>query len=538
GATWTAVTLGGVINGQVRFHPIDPQRALAVFPILTSDLEDTGFVAPYFTTDAGLTWQPSSGIDSKIQGLTMEYFTAQPSLVIAFSTVRSARLEKLWRSDDGGMTFRSIGETPTYGDNMRVIATWIAPHDPNVILTGAVSLTRTLDGGASTGYIMHVVGNTEVPHADVHGFAHDPRFDGVRNKRVFVFGDGGIYRTDDILAPTVEWTYLPFPNTQMYGFDVSAGGRVIMAMQDTGMALMEAGSTDASHPWDGDISTATFDRTDDRAFFVTWITGPFGPGTVERGNFPPAFADTRLGRNTFAGTFTDCFTIDPNDPRRMFVGSASILRLDGIQGSMPERTTIIRTYPELQMMTTIAVQPGNSNVVWVGRYENRGMDGEHATIEKTTRALSDSPQWQEVFQLPGSLGPIVRIVVDPDDEKVIYVLAFKGLLVTNDGGATWRNATESAPPQLVTGVTAALFDFVRHPFRTDWWYIAGLKGLYATSDAGATWQPADTVIGRSQVTHLLFAPGTQTLWASVWSRGLWSLDIPAPTPPRKRVIRP
>jgi len=116
------------------------------------------------------------------------------------------------------------------------------------------------------------------------------------------------------------------------------------------------------------------------------------------------------------------------------------------------------------------------------------------------------------------------------------VLAFKGLLVTNDGGATWKNATESVP-ELVTGVTAALFDFVRHPFRRDWWYVASLKGLYATTDAGATWQPADTMIGTSRVNHLQFAPGTQTLWAAVWSRGLWSLDIPAPAPPRKRVIR-
>jgi photosystem II stability/assembly factor-like uncharacterized protein len=533
GATWQRVALGGVSSGQVRFHPVDSRRAIAVFPILTEDLDDTGFVTAKSTADGGVTWQPSAGLDANLMGLSLEYFRGDPSIVYAVGTITSVEKGKLWRSDDGGATFHPAGTPLTNGDGMRIVSLFVAPTDSSVVVAGGIFPARTRDGGATFDR-PQIYTTLGIPHSDFHGIAADPRYDGVTNKRVLVWGDGGVFRTDDILAANVSWQALSggFANTQNYAFDIARDGRVIAGSQDTGVAVMTMASTQADHRADGDGLAVALDPTNAAQYFVLNVPDYASVTRVTADGTNYTFADTGTGEKPPTGTFV----MDPNDATRMFAGSGKILRLEGFLPSNaphPQKTTTIRTYPPGSSMAAIAVQPGNSNVVWVGRVDSFFADSQAVSVERTTNALASSPDWKTMNVVPASIGIITRIAIDPADASSVYVLGLHGLLVTRDGGTTWTSGTASAP---AAWLKAGLFDVALHPRRSGWWYIAGQNGLYGTADAGTTWQSAPDLPGHVFTRRLQFAPGTETLWASVWSRGLWSLDL-ADENSRRRAVR-
>jgi photosystem II stability/assembly factor-like uncharacterized protein len=532
GATWTRVVFGGVFLGQMRFHPTDPSRALAVLPVLTSDFEDTGVLAAGLSTDGGVTWQQASGLDGDFTGLTLEYFHDDPSVVFAFSTAFPLNAGKLWRSDDGGRTFHQIGAPETGSDGMRVMALFVAPNESSVALTGGILLRRTMNGG-STFDVPQTYASVGTPHADVHGMAADPHYNGTTNRRVVLWGDGGIYRTDDLLAPAVRWDHLNagLANTQTYTFDITSTGRLIEGLQDTGFAVMNLPSTDADHRADGDAVAVAIDPTDAAQYFVTNypLVGQVIRIIADGTNY--GFADTTDGQRPIAGTFV----IDPNDSQRMFAGSAILVRLEGFLPSSaphPQKATRIRSYPAGSSMSAIAVKPGDSNVVWTASTDDPSdFTQRRATIELTTNALADTPTWKNARQLPIAVGPVRRLVLDPDNPLVAYAVGLHALMITRDGGLTWTDVSASAPALLLS---RSLFTFARHPKQPNTWYLGGTLGLYGTQDGGTTWEPAPGMLGHLNTRHLLFPAGSDTLWAATWGRGLWSLDLTPPSPPKRR----
>jgi photosystem II stability/assembly factor-like uncharacterized protein len=519
GATWQhRATDKDTFYTKVRFHPSDPLRALAAIGT------GGGRVGGLVTLDGGETWSAVGGLDPAIDGLALEYVPNTTSIV-AYPTRNGTLDQKLLRSDDDGATFQLLGTTPTYGYTLRVAALLVAPHD--IVVTGAIALGRSLDGGKTSQAAYDFAELNQEPHADVRGIVADPAFDGAQNRRVVVWTDGGIYRTDDIMAPHLVWQQLSsgMVNAQIYAFDIHRSGRVVFGMQDTGLGVMEPNSTAAEHLGDGDVFLTAFDPLDDRSYFVSIFGfGSAVPGPVVS-KWPPQtiFADTRIGNDVFFGGWL----IDPNEPSRMFIGSSKIVRLDGIQSEAPRKATTIRTYTRGIAMAALAVQAGDSNVVYAADSTRE--------LDRTRDALADAPAWTLVATFDRALGAIVKVATDPDDPKTLYVLLTKSLQVSHDGGATWKDATATAPAAWRNGIGGGgLLDFARHPHRADYWFVGGNSGLYGTADGGTTWVQADGVAGTSRIPQIRFAPGTSTLWASVWSRGLWSVDIPSP--PRRHSV--
>lgn len=535
GATWPRVLLGGVTQGRVRFHPSDPLRAVAVLPSLNSDQEDTGYVTAGYSADGGLTWSVSAGLDLESAGVTLDYCRSESAPVIAYSTGEFASTGTIWRSDDGGATFRKLGTARTSSGGMRIIAIAAAPSDPDLIVAGAITARRTRDGGKTDDDASLIVDGLLMPHADVRGIAADLRYDGVQNKRFFVWGDGGIYRTDDITATPVQWTYLAsgLATTQIYDFDVSPSGRVVMGMQDTGVALMNGGTTSVSFRSDGDVAQIAFDPTDERVFYTAFFgDNSGGVGTVHKWVDTTEylqFVNAQDGRLLLRPGLR-AFQIDPNDATRMFIGSGTVLRVEGIQAvPKPARTTLLRRYADPAFMTTIAVQPGNSNVVWVGVNDNPKKFPNPMRVERTANALSDSPTWEPVGQF-NSYGPLLSITLD-EDPKIVFILFNNALLASRDGGSTWQNIIENAP---AAWRARGLSTFIRHPQNKEWWYVGGPGGLYVTTDRGVTWEAAPRFVA-VPVRAMRFVQNQ--LWAAVWSHGLWSLDVPPPAVPRRRSAR-
>ncbi len=520
GTTWKQLLFPPMFAPQVRFHPRDGTRAIAV---LGRRIPSGVAAAAYITTDGGASWRETTGISHDAQGLTVEFAPSQPSTVYAFSTGEPyADKGAMWRSDDAGETFRAVARNDNVGDRMRVIALFVSPVSSDVVLDGAVDLYRSVDGGKTHDRLDRFddAAGGYKPHSDHHGFAADPRFDGVANRRVFAFGDGGVYRTNDVLAPHPVWEQLAngLVDAEIYSMDVSRSGTVLFGMQDVGVGILAPGAAEAKHPNDGDFYHVAFDPTDDAVYFSENF-----PGWIYRStevSFP--HIDTRPGERVNAASD---FVVDPNDPTRIFAGSGIVVRAEAIQSASPVVKTLL-VNPDGVSTRALAVQRGNANVVW--------MADTTGAVYRTDDALADAPSWRRVRDSPITEGGVVRIVIDGDDPKRVFVLRTFGLEVTRDGGNSWTSLTRRLP----LSASAGLQDLVRHPRYADWLYLGTQHGLWTSVDGGSTWSIAShSVLQVISVTALRFAPGTNVLWAATYGRGLWSADVPPVTARRRAASR-
>jgi photosystem II stability/assembly factor-like uncharacterized protein len=150
----------------------------------------------------------------------------------------------------------------------------------------------------------------------------------------------------------------------------------------------------------------------------------------------------------------------------------------------------------------LALDPSNSNVVWVGTGENASQrsvgygDGVY-------RSLDGGASWTRVgLEKSEHIG---KILIDPRDTDVVYVASQgplwapggdRGLYKTTDGGETWKRVLEVSEN---TGITDIAFD----PRDPDVLYAASYQrrrhpgilvaggpesAVYKSTDAGASWR--------------------------------------------------
>ena len=157
---------------------------------------------------------------------------------------------------------------------------------------------------------------------------------------------------------------------------------------------------------------------------------------------------------------------------------------------------------EVMSIGAVAIQPGNTSVVWVGTGEGNprnSLNGGYGVY----RSLDGGKSW-ELMGLENTRH-IHRIVIDPTDPNTVYVGAIgspwgehpeRGVYRTKDGGKTWEHVlkvdakTGAADlvidPNNPNKLFAAMWEHRRKP----WTFSSGGlgSGLYMTVDGGDTWK--------------------------------------------------
>src|SRR5262249_6453429 len=154
--------------------------------------------------DGGATWHPARGL-TRLRGgflsrLELAYAPGSPDTVYANVALDGGTI---WRSTDGGASYTLRTQTGVSGADWYHDCLWVDPTDAQVLVAGGQQVYRSQDGGATlerigAGYLL-----TQQPHPDVHAIVADPAYDGAGNRRVYVATDGGVHRTDDILAASI-----------------------------------------------------------------------------------------------------------------------------------------------------------------------------------------------------------------------------------------------------------------------------------------------------------------------------------------------
>ncbi len=155
---------------------------------------------------------------------------------------------------------------------------------------------------------------------------------------------------------------------------------------------------------------------------------------------------------------------------------------------------------------TVALDPNNPEVVWVGTGEN--VSGRHVGWgDGVYKSMDGGATWQQMGLK--SSEHIGKILIDPRNSNVVFVAAEgplwssggdRGLYKTTDGGATWKHVLNI---DINTGVTDMEFDpsnpdviyaasYQRR--RKTWALLAGgpKSGIHKSTDGGETWRQVNS----------------------------------------------
>ncbi|MGE0639010.1 MAG: glycosyl hydrolase [Thermoanaerobaculia bacterium] len=154
---------------------------------------------------------------------------------------------------------------------------------------------------------------------------------------------------------------------------------------------------------------------------------------------------------------------------------------------------------------TLAMDPKNPNVVWVGTGENNNQRSV-AYGDGLYRTLDGGKSWKKMGLDKSE--HIARIVVDPRDSSTVWVAAQgplwsaggeRGVYRSTDDGATWSRSLHVSDD---TGATDLVMDprdpdtliaAMHQRRRHVWTYVSGgpESALYKTTDGGANWRKLD-----------------------------------------------
>ena len=519
GTSWVQVRSATACM-QVLFDPNDANKCVA-------DVYEGGVHRVVYSTNAGVAWfnaasglVSQSGLDGRIE---LCYAPSVANMVYASCGTGGGLI---WRSTDGGVNWTQRTTSAGSGAAWYYNALWVDPTDANFLVTGAYHTYKSVDGGVTLSQISNGYINTSQPHPDCHGYIADPGFNGTTNRRVYAVNDGGIYTTADIrtATSTTGWSRREqsYRASQFYG---AAGdgttGRITGGTQDNGHLTIQNGSTSASLTFGGDGGFAAIDWQN-----ANYIYGEYVYAQVHRstnGGSSASYIDGGISEAGSAANFIAPILLDPNDPRRLLVGAASLWRTNDARAASVAWTSIKASVGS--NISAIAVAPGNAAVIWIGHNDGR--------IYKTANGTAAAPTWTAVDDnsatnpLPNRY--IQRIVIDRANSNTVFVglggFSPDNLRKTTNGGASWVDLTGSG----TTGLPdAPVNGIAQHPTLLDRLYVGTDVGIFASQNGGATWSTSNDGPADVSVDEVVFLHNSTTLLAATHGRGLWTIAIREP----------
>ncbi len=580
GKTWERVLFVDEQSGcsDIFMDPNNPRIVFAgmwQFDIKTWGRESGGPSSGlYRSKDGGLTWTKLTG-----RGLPTH---AVGKITLAIARSNSNRIYalietgdgiplrgqdsdrgKLWRSDDGGDTWRLVSYDRNLGGRTHYyFRVTVAPDNENESYYTTASFAMSLDGG--------VTNTLRQGRASPGGDNHDMWIDPTNSSRMVVGNDGGVSITTN---HGQSWNRIQLPIAQMY--HVTTDNQIpyyVMGNKQDGPSYRGPSNTRAEGGrgggggfgggisrslWltvgGGESGFATPDPVDPN---VVWSTasgsGSVG-GIVEKYDVKSGLArnveiwpDSPLGGTAadakYRFNWTMAFTISPHDRNRLYAGSQYVhTTTDGGQswqiispdltlndksrqqmsGGLTPDNIGVEYYPVIMAIAESRVEKG---LLWVGTNDGQ---------VQLTRDLGKS--WTNVTKNIPNLPPDGTVYnVEPSryDAGTAYVVfdfhqvnnrdpyAYK----TADYGKTWKPIVNGIPKSMVSYAHCIKED----PVRKGLLYLGTEGAIYVSVDAGETWQPLQTNLPHAPVYWITVQEHFNDLVIATYGRGFWIMDDVTP----------
>ena len=216
------------------------------------------------SVDGGITWNPITGTGNGYPELDfgMSPFAgyAIQNINLAVSPADPARLYAAINTEATFQVYSFNGTSwtqkvsPYYPNDPQPSRDPIAvsPTNANVVLLGGLIVNRSIDGGCSWSRV-----SDYYDYEHIHGDIHELKFLPGNGSTVFAGTDGGVSKTDNILAPTVAWTEIDHGIEAALIHNLSSSATqpnlIRTGQQDTGCNLYD-GSQPPGSRWSNSCS--------------------------------------------------------------------------------------------------------------------------------------------------------------------------------------------------------------------------------------------------------------------------------------------
>lgn len=216
---------------------------------------------------------------------------------------------------------------------------------------------------------------------------------------------------------------------------------------------------------------------------------------------------------------TACLAIDPSSPATLYAGTVDHIYKSSNRGLS---WSPVYTGPGHSFVNALAVDPGNSQVVWAAM-----------TFGGVMKSTNGGATWTSVTgSIPMGAAPagVVAIAVHPTSSNTVLMLGSDGVFRTTDGGTTWSQVKHlySWDGDLVADRTAP-----------GTFYASGTDGVAFSADGGATWNHLDSGLTNTDVQALAIDPADHTrLYAGTAGAGVFTMKVDSGGAPTLRVTSP
>lgn len=473
----------------------------------------------YRSLNSGNTWEhlgPANGLPNpnaqNVGRIGLAISQSNPDIVFALYTDGSQYLG-LYKSIDFGTTWTDADPDNEIGNGTGGFSWYfgqvrVHPTNPEMIYALDVSFMRSPNGGASWPIMYGYGGGPANLHVDHHALAFHPT-----NPDYLIEGnDGGINISTDA---GVSWSKVAeLPVTQFYeiGLDRNNPARLYGGTQDNGTLRTLTGAlNDWDHIFGGDGFYVTVDFTNSNILYAESQFGALGKSTNGGASWSGATSGIFGSTN-----WSTPVIMDPNNNQVLYYGAEQVFRTTNGASSWtaisPDLTPVF--YNRLGTITTIAVAPTNSNVIWAGT------DAGNVWV-----STDYGVNWSEVT---GTLPErwVTRVVADPIDENVAYV-TFSGLkwkdpqphvFRTVDQGQTWTDISSSLPD-------APINAFAVDPLRPNYLFVGSDLGAYYSDNTGQSWQYLSSDLPLVSVYDMKVHQTANYLAIGTHARSMYKLDL-------------
>jgi photosystem II stability/assembly factor-like uncharacterized protein len=405
------------------------------------------------------------------------------------------------RTNDGGFTFFYSSYGWWFG-NVRV-----DPTNPDKAFAMGITMYRTTSGGATWSRV------ADATHVDNHAMYIDPS-----NPNWIILGDdGGIFISTN--GGSVWSKSYDLPITQFYTIhaDFSNPLRIYGGTQDNSTVRTLTGSVS---DWDvilgGDGFYCLVDPTNSDVIYAEYQWGGLHKSTDLGSSWDEVLNGINSGDRR---NWSTPVVMDPSNRNTLYYGTYRLYRTTNGAASWAPISSDLTNGPgpgniTFGTVTTIAVAPSDSNVIYVGT------DDSNVWV-----TLDGGSGWNRISDvLPYRW--VTRVAVDHHDALTAYV-TFSGfkwdsplphVYRTTDAGATWQDISADLPEAPVNVIVVdSLYPSVL--------YLGTDVGAFYSTDVGSTWAPLGMDLPNCYIADMVLHNPTRTLVAGTYGRSAFTLNV-------------
>jgi photosystem II stability/assembly factor-like uncharacterized protein len=485
GDTWTILRPGEYTD--IKFRPNDDSTLYAAAH------NYWGLSQVVKSTDGGETWTQVSDFQTTNNDLRL----AVSPLMTDWLGVHFSNGKRFLLSKDGGLS---------YTDNAAPEDDWgvfnFSASDSNIIYLGGVSMSRSIDQGATWEKITHWYndGVHDEVHADSHDLVHSPH----NPNELWYCNDGGLYRYDEL---TQNWTDLSdgLSIAQFYRIAVSEAGQLKIAAgsQDNGGWLRTPFGW--RHTNGGDAMCQIIDPTNSNIMFTEY----YGGNDIYRSTNGYAtsvnIADNIPGEPS--GDWVTPFILNTQNPQTFIVAFEDVFRSFD-RGNTFHKISENLTGGVDNDLRDVAMSQSDTNFIVTTR------------ANRVYKTINGGQNWTSK---PVSTGEdITRIAIHPSNHQRMWVTksgyaAGKKVFATTNG---WLSAVNISGTLPNVPANCIIFDSI-----TNYLLVGTDIGVFYTDADQIDWKPYGIGMPAVYVLDLKIRQFTRKLYAGTHGRGVYSVDM-------------